>query len=61
MTCGKFEQEWYDKHVPNGKTVMYYPSEMSDSIFLCSENDCVFFFDTKDFQKVVREIEMKVV
>jgi hypothetical protein len=33
---------------------------MSDSTFFCSENDCVFF-DTKDFQKVVREIEMKVV
>jgi proline iminopeptidase len=20
MTCGKFEQEWFDKHAPNGKT-----------------------------------------
>jgi proline iminopeptidase len=22
MTCGKFEQEWFDKHAPNGKTVI---------------------------------------
>ena len=20
MTCGKFEQEWFDTHAPNGKT-----------------------------------------
>jgi proline iminopeptidase len=22
MTCGKFEQEWFDKHAPNGKTII---------------------------------------
>lgn len=26
ITCGEFEQEWFDKHAPNGKTEILYKS-----------------------------------